>query len=268
MSQVEGHVQSLEKALKILEALAAAGEGIGLSELSRRLNLNKSTVYRMLSTLKAYGYVDQEETTEKYVLGLKILDLSGSLLERLDVRAVAHPYLKELADATQEVAHMVIRDGAEAVYIDKVEGNRTIRMHSQIGRRVALHSTAVGKAILAFLPEQEVVKIATDRGLPRFTPRTITTMASLQAELARVREHGYSVDDGENEEGIRCVGAPIFDHSGQVVAALSVSGLTISVTPERVPELGKMVGHAGQEISRQLGFKPATAERSFPSRLL
>jgi IclR family acetate operon transcriptional repressor len=255
LPQNEGYVLSLEKGLKILAALAAAGEGIGLSDLSRRLGLNKSTVYRMLTTLKAYGYVDQEPTTGKYILGLKILELSGSLLDRLDVRAVAHPYLKELAARSQEVAHMVVKDGDEAVYIDKVEGNRTIRMYSQIGRRVALHSTAVGKAILAFLPPEEVEKIIARRDLPRFTSRTITTMAALQAELARVRERGYSIDDGENEEGIRCVGAPIFDYRGQVVAALSISGPTLHVTLERVPELGRLVRQAGGEISRRLGYK-------------
>ncbi|QGP90693.1 Transcriptional regulator KdgR [Neomoorella glycerini] len=255
MPQTEGHVQSLEKGLKILEALAAAAEGVGLSDLSRRLGLNKSTVYRMLATLKAYGYVDQEQATGKYTLGLKILDLSGSLLERLDARIIAHPYLKELAARSQEVAHMVVRDGPEAVYVDKVEGNRTIRMYSQIGRRVALHSTAVGKAILAFLPPEEIEKVIASRGLPRFTPRTITTMTALQAELARVRECGYAIDDGENEEGIRCVGAPIFDHRGQVVAALSISGPTLHFTLERVPGLGQLVRQAGEEISRRLGYR-------------
>ncbi|CEP67980.1 Transcription regulator IclR, C-terminal [Moorella glycerini] len=255
MPQNEGHVQSLEKGLKILEALAAAAEGVGLSDLSRRLGLNKSTVYRMLTTLKAYGYVDQEPVTGKYILGLKILDLSGSLLDRLDVRTIAHPYLKELAARSQEVAHMVVRDGPEAVYVDKVEGNRTIRMYSQIGRRVALHSTAVGKAILAFLPPEEVEKIIASRDLPRFTPRTITTLPALHGELEQVRQRGYAIDDGENEEGIRCVGAPIFDYRGQVVAALSISGPTVHVTPERVPELGQLVRWAGEEISRRLGYK-------------
>ncbi|PRR73584.1 IclR family transcriptional regulator [Neomoorella humiferrea] len=255
MPQNEGYVLSLEKALKILEELATVGGGIGLSELSRKLGLNKSTVYRMLTTFKAYGYVDQEPVTGKYTLGFKILELSSSLLERLDVRAVAHPYLKELAESSREVAHMVIRDGGEAVYIDKVEGNRTIRMYSQIGRRVALHSTAVGKAILAFLPPGELEKIIAGKGLPRFTSRTITTMAALQAELAEVRERGYAVDDGENEEGIRCVGTPIFDYHGQVVAAISISGPVLNVTPERVPVLGRLVRRAGEEISRRLGYK-------------
>ncbi|WP_258359270.1 IclR family transcriptional regulator [Moorella sulfitireducens] len=255
MPTKELHVLSVEKSIKILETLAMTTEGIGLSDLSRRLGLNKSTVYRMLTTLKAYGYVDQEPTTGKYILGLKILELSSGLLERLDVRTVAHPYLKELAARSQEVAHMVVRDGNEAVYIDKVEGNRTIRMYSQIGRRVALHSTAVGKAILAFLPSEEVEKIITSTGLPRFTARTISTMAALQAELARVRECGYAVDDGENEEGIRCVGAPIFDYRGQVVAALSISGPSIHVTMERLPELAQLARHASEEISRRLGYK-------------
>ncbi|WP_161955070.1 IclR family transcriptional regulator [Moorella sp. Hama-1] len=252
---MEGYVQSLEKGLKVLEALAAAGGGVGLSELSRRLGLNKSTVYRLLTTLKAYGYVDQEAVTERYTLGLKVLDISSSLLDRLDVRAVAHPYLKELAATSQEAAHMVIRDGGEAVYVDKVEGNRTIRMYSQIGRRVALHSTAVGKAMLAFLSQEEVKEIITGRGVPRFTARTIITMAALEAELARVRERGYAIDDSENEEGIRCVGAPIFDHRGRVVAVVSISGPTLHVTPERLPELGRLVRQAGREISRHLGYK-------------
>ncbi|MCG0278704.1 MAG: IclR family transcriptional regulator [Thermanaeromonas sp.] len=250
-----GSVQVLERALKILEALAQEREGLGLNELSRRVGLHKSTAYRLLKTLKEYGYVDQDTYEhKKYTLGLKILELSGSLLEGLDVRKIARPYLEQLAAETQEVAHLVIPDGDEAVYVDKVEGNRTIRMYSRIGRRVPLHSTAVGKAILACLPWPEVERLLRDKGLRRFTSRTIADWTTLAHHLEQVRRQGYAVDDGENEEGIRCVGAAILDHRGSVVAALSISGSEMHITPDRIPYLGKLVREAAKEISRRMGF--------------
>lgn len=250
-----GTVQALERALKLLEALSQEKEGLGLNELARRVELHKSTVYRLLQTLKEHGYVEQDASHGKYNLGLKILELSGRILDRLDVRAVAHPYLKALADKSNEVAHLVILDGDEAVYIDKVEGNRTIRMYSQIGRRVPLHSTAVGKAILAHLAWPEAQRLLERKGLTRFTPRTVTDWSTLAEHLERVRRQGYAVDDGENEEGIRCVGAPIFNHDHRVVAALSISGPEVNITWERIPELGELVRWASREISRRLGFR-------------
>lgn len=259
-----GSVQVLERALKILEALAREREGLGLNELARRVGLHKSTTYRLLHTLKEYGYVDQDNTYghKKYTLGFKILELSGSLLEGLDVRKVARPYLEQLAAQTQEVAHLVIPDGDEAVYVDKVEGNRTIRMYSQIGRRVPLHSTAVGKAILACLPWPEVESLLSNKGLPRFTSRTIVDWSTLAEHLEQVRKQGYAVDDGENEEGIRCVGAAILDHRGRVIAALSLSGSEVHMTWERIPELGSLVREAAKEISRRMGFQ-RNASRDF-----
>lgn len=254
--QEGANVQVLERALKILEALAEEREGLGLNELARRVGLHKSTTYRLLRTLKEYGYVEQEACGfRRYALGLKILELSGSLLEGLDVCKFARPYLEELARKTQEVAHLVIPDGDEAVYVDKVEGNRTIRMYSQIGRRIPLHSTAVGKAILAWLPWSEVKKLLKNKGLPRFTSRTITDWGVLAEHLERIRRQGYAVDDGENEEGIRCVGAAIFDYQGRVAAALSLSGSEIHITEDRIPELGDLVKWAAGEISRRMGFK-------------
>lgn len=257
MSGSAGTVQALERALTILETLAQEKEGLGLNEVARRVGLHKSTVYRLLQTLKEYGYVEQDASHGKYNLGLKILELSGRILDRMDVRTVAHPFLKELAAKSNEVAHLVILDGDEAVYIDKVEGNRTIRMYSQIGRRVPLHSTAVGKAILAYLPWPEVQGLLARRGLTRFTDRTVTEWPVLAEQLEQIRQKGYAVDDGENEEGIRCVGAPIFDYENRVVAALSISGPEVHVTEERIPELGELVRWAGQEISRRLGFRGA-----------
>ncbi|GFN24230.1 IclR family transcriptional regulator [Thermanaeromonas sp. C210] len=253
------NTQALERALTILEALAGEKEGLGLNEVARRVGLHKSTVYRLLQTFKEYGYVEREADHGKYRLGLKILELSGQILDRIDVRTIAHPFLEELAAKSNEVAHLVIPDGDEAVYIDKVEGNRTIRMHSQIGRRVPLHSTAVGKAILAYLTWPEVQDLLARKGLPRFTARTITEWTELAKELEGIRQRGYAVDNGENEEGIRCVGAPIFDYQNRVVAALSISGSEVHVTEERIPELGGLVRWAGREISRRLGFRGGDA---------
>lgn len=247
-------VQSLERALKILEVLGKNPKGLGVTEISREVDLHKSTVYRLLSTLAKWGYVEQEKENEKYKLGLKIIELSNNVLSNLELRKVARPYLEELMEYANEVVHLcVLRDG-EAVYIDKVECPNTIRMYSQIGKRAPVHCTGVGKALLAFLPQEEAISILKTKGLPQKTPSTITSLEEMLNHLEEIKKLGYSIDDVEHEEGIRCVAAPIFDHTGQVVASLSVSGPDYRVTRERVPELAVKVKEIAQKISRRLGY--------------
>lgn len=252
MSQ-ENTVQSIERAVKILEGLAEEREGLGVTELSRLLDLHKSTVHRLLSTLLKLGYVEQNPYTEKYRLGMKLLYLGGAILERMDLKREAHDLLKELSGQVNEAVHLVIPDGNQAVYIDKIDSNGTIRMYSQIGRRAPMHASAVGKAILAFSPKETVERII-EGGLVQYTPKTITDKDKLLGHLKVIRTQGFAVDDEENEEGIRCVGAPIFDYTGHVIGALSISGPTVTVTPEKLKTLAVRVKEYGDKISRKMGW--------------
>ncbi|MDI3480399.1 MAG: IclR family transcriptional regulator, regulon repressor [Tepidanaerobacteraceae bacterium] len=247
-------VQSIERAVKILEQLADEREGLGVTELSRRLSLHKSTVHRLLATLMFFGYVEQNPYTEKYRLGMKLLHLAGTILERMDLRREAHELLKELSSEVNETVHLVVPDGNSAIYIDKIDSNRTIRMYSQIGRKAPMHASAVGKAILAFSPNDFVKKVI-DEGLEKYTAKTITDPGELMKHLENVRKAGYALDDEENEEGIRCIGAPIFDYSGTVIGALSISGSTVTITADKFDFFAQKAVECARSISLKMGWR-------------
>jgi DNA-binding IclR family transcriptional regulator len=181
-----------------------------------------------------------------------VASLGQSFLSRVDLRTIAHPALRALMTDTGETVHLVIYDHPEVVYVDKVESPNVVHMRSEIGNRMPAYSTATGKAFLAHLPAERVAD-AIARGLPRRTANTITTEEELLVELGKVRERGWAVDNVENEDGVRCVGAPILDHLGAVVGALSVSGPTMRVTEDRVPQLGAKVRAVAEEISHRIG---------------
>lgn len=256
MAQREtGLTLTVKKAMDILDCLGETGVPLSASEISRKLDMSRSTVYRLLTTLATGGYVSQDPASpEKYRLGFKIPELANSLLESIQLRQQALPFLQALKDVANETVHLVIMDRGQVTYIDKVECSQAVRMHSAIGRRGFAHCTAVGKAMLAFMSEEDVEGVIEEHGLPACTPNTITDKEVLLRELKRVRQRGYAVDDIENEEGIRCVGAPIFDHRGRPVAALSVSGPAFRLSMECIQELVGPVTLTASKISRQLGY--------------
>jgi len=247
-------VQSVKRAMAILEELATQKEGLGVTELARRINLHKSTVHRMLNTLLDMGYVEQNASSEKYRLGMKLLFLGGAILERMDIRHEAQDLIQELSERVNETVHLVVPDGYAAVYIDKIDSNKTIRMYSQIGRLAPLHASAVGKAILAF-SDDKFIKEVLKRDLVKFTANTITEPGKLLEHLKKIREQGFSLDDEENEEGIRCIGAPIFDYRGKVIGAISVSGPTVTVTQEKINSIAESVMECAKKISHRMGWK-------------
>jgi IclR family KDG regulon transcriptional repressor len=252
---MDDNVKSVERAFAILERVSLAKRGAGITELASGLDMYKSTVHRVLSTLVRLGYVEQEESTGRYRLGYKLLELSSRLLDSLDVRREALPFLQEMADATNEVVHLVVLDQGQAVYIEKVEGSETIRMHSRVGHRAPVHCTGVGKAILAYLPEEKVRDIVRQYGLKPHTPNTITSEETLMNELEQIRQRGYALDLEENERGIHCIAAPIWDHRGDVVAAVSISGPAMRMQPERLEKLSSYVRDIGLRISARLGYR-------------
>jgi len=252
--QNSGLTLTVKKAMDIMDCLGEASAPLSASEVGRRLGISRSTAYRLLTTLSAGGYVTQDaDNPDGYRLGFKLLELANNLLETIELRQLALPYLKELRDLANETVHLVVMDRGQVTYVDKVECQQAVRMHSTIGRRGYAHSTAIGKAMMAFLPGETVAEIVEQHGLPPFTPNTITDPEALERELAQIRQQGYALDDVENEEGIRCVGAPIFDFQGKPVAAISLSGPAFRMTVERTQELSSAVKATAARISRQLG---------------
>jgi DNA-binding IclR family transcriptional regulator len=251
-------VQTLERASLILDILGQSVQGISIKDLSDKMHLPKGTTHRLLSSLVYFGYVRQDQNTKNYFLGFKLVELGNMLLGQLDLRKEAEPFLRDLAERTRETVHLVILDGSEIVYLDKLETEPHtggLRMASRVGSRNPAHSCAVGKVLMAYLPEEALAKLVGEKGLPKRTANTITDFNQLKDHMAMVRKQGYAIDDEENERGIRCVGAPIFNEAGRVVAAISVSGPAFRVTKKTVQEsLKKEVMATAQRISRKLGF--------------
>jgi len=244
-------IQSLERAIMILEYLRKGPTS--LSELNRELGLHKSTIFGLLQTLAKHNYVHQEGKTGHYSLGYRVLALGGAFLENCDLRQAAAPYLQQLVDEHRETVHLVIMEDGQVVYVDKIDSSQSIRIVSRIGRRLPAHCTGVGKAILAFLPEETVKLIVKKHGLPGFTANTITTWEELVTELARIREEGVAFDREEIEEGLCCVAAPIVGYGYYPVGALSVSGPTLRMTEDKMSCVAKSLKEVAREISRQMG---------------
>ena len=248
-------VQVLDRALGILELLCSDGPEVTLIELSKRLRLHKSTVHRLLGVLEQHRFVEKSSSNGRYRLGLKLFELGSKAISHLDLRERARPYLQRLVFETGETAHLCILDDGEVLYLEKVEAPSTVRVPSIVGRRYPAHCGAAGKSLLAFLAEDEVKELIKRRGLKAYTRNTLTTPAQLRDGLRLVREHGYAIDNEEFEEGLECIGAPVRDYSGKVVAAMSVAGPTFRVTADKLPALARSVMYAAQELSAELGYQ-------------
>jgi IclR family acetate operon transcriptional repressor len=257
---------TVEKAFSILELVSQkeAG-GTSLAEVSKYLHVSKSTAHRYLTTLEELDVLRRDDSDE-FNLGPKLIELSGAFLSRQDLRNESQASLEQLAAQTEETVHLAIPSGDEVVYIAKVDSPHSVRMASHIGALNPMHCTALGKAILAHFPPDRVNEIMA-RGLPRRTSHTLTTPERLRDELERVRTQGIATDDQENELGVRCAGAPIFDYAGKVVGAISVSGPAVRITKERVIEMGPLVKQAAREISRRMGHQPRLPGKRAPASI-
>jgi DNA-binding IclR family transcriptional regulator len=225
-------------------------------EIANRLDMPKGTAHRMLSTLLSCGLVERTDDG-RYALGTAIISLTQAVRINTELRDRAAPLLRELADACRESAYLVALDGDYALYIYAVESPRRLLARTAVGDRVALHCVATGKAILSGLTREEVAGIVDRAGLPRFTETTIIDIDVLHRELEQTRERGYSIDRGEHEVSIYCVGAPVLDACGRVIGSCSVSGLDPEIIRGRLPELSAHVMHTAQQISRRMGYVPA-----------
>jgi DNA-binding IclR family transcriptional regulator len=251
-------IQTIERVSIILDMVGQNPQGTTIKDLSAGLGLPKGTIHRILSSLSYFGYVRQDPETKIYSLGLKLMELGALLGSQLDLRKVAEPVLRDLVEKTGEAAHMVILDRNEIVYIDKIEARQTtggLVMSSRVGARNPAHSCAVGKVLLSHLSDEALDSLIREKGLSPRTANTITDPRLLKSHLEAVRRQGYAIDEEENERGIRCLAAPIFDGRGRPVAAISVSGPAVRVTRKVIQDVFKKeVMNAASEISRRLGF--------------
>jgi IclR family transcriptional regulator, KDG regulon repressor len=251
---LEKSVQTLERALDIIELLAVEKEGLGVTEIGNRVGLHKSTVHRLLNSLAERGYIEKEPRYGIYKLGLKIIEISSLYLNKLELKTEALPYLRKLAETVGQPVHLAILRGKEAVYIEKVEVVSSIRMYSQIGRRVPVYCSAIGKVLLSGLEGSELDMMLKDVEFKSFTPNTLRCSEDLMKEITGAREKGWAMDDEEHEAGIRCIAAPVHDYTGRVIAAVSTSGDMKIIQQEKDEETSRYVRETAMSISKRMGY--------------
>jgi IclR family acetate operon transcriptional repressor len=248
-------VTSVDRALTILELLAGKTHGLSTSDLSRRVRIPKSSTSYLLRTLVARGYVRRDIETGFHTLGIKLLSLGGQAMQGLELRDIAMPHLRYIVERTQLDTHLAILDHGDAVYIERIESPGFIKMATWIGRRMVPHVTGVGKALICCHDRTAVEAIVAIHPLKAITPNTITTIPRLMAELAKTRQRGFAIDDEEHEARVRCVAAPIFAASGEVVAAIGVSGTAGQLSDEAIVKIGNLVRTTSLKFSSQLGAR-------------
>jgi DNA-binding IclR family transcriptional regulator len=248
-------IRSVLKACDIMGTFSSAEPRLTLAQISKRLGLPKSTAFNLLNTLLSCSFIEKTDDG-RYALGTAAIALSQAVRVNVEFRDRAAPLLRDLADASGESVYLVVLDGDHGLYIYAVESPRRLLARTAVGDRVHLHCTSVGKAILAGLSTAEVDGIVARAGLPAFTETTITERNALHEELEKIRTRGYALDCAEHEPATYCVGAPIRNHSGEVIGACSVSGADPEVSGGRSGELARLVMYTAQEVSRRMGYVP------------
>ena len=252
-------VQSLDRALDVLEALAVEGE-LGVSDVAARTGLVVSTAHRLLASLADRGYVRQTSAHGRYALGLKVLELAAGMRARTAaLRAAARPHLEHIGHASGETTNLVVLDGDRVVYADQVPGRHSVRMFTELGSSAPAHTTASGKAMLAQWPPETIAMLYPRAREPfeRLTPRTHTTLESLTDDFDRIRARGYALDEEEHEQGVSCVAAPVFDGGGSAFAAISISAPTTRIVHADPEQLGRLLLRQAAAVSAALGHRAA-----------
>ncbi|CAM4077683.1 DNA-binding transcriptional regulator KdgR [Vibrio neonatus] len=246
-------VSSVLKVFSILQALAEQKD-ISVSELSQRLMMSKATTYRFLQTMKTLGFVSQEDETEKYALTLKLFELGAKALEYVDLIDIADKEMQEITRLTNETVHLGALDEGAIIYLHKIDSSYNLRMHSRVGRRNPLYSTAIGKVLLAGKSDEEAIAVLQGVEFVQHTEKTHQNIQQLMQEIEQVRVQHFGEDNEEQEPGLRCIAAPIYDRFGNTIAAVSVSFPTVRFDIERKPQYVAMLQTAGKRISEQLGY--------------
>ncbi len=250
---VTGQVQSLTRGLQILESLGRAEGGLTLTEVAHRVTLPASTTHRLLSTLEKMGYVYQAGDLGLWYVGLQAFAVGSSFLSNRDFVAQSHTYMRRLMEQSGETANLAVLDGSEAVFIAQVQCREIMRLLVKLGSRAPLHASGVGKAIFAALPDDQIDALLKVRGLPRITESTIVAPETMWAALRVIRQRGWSFDDEEHLLGTRCVAASIYDEHAEPLCAISLAGPATRLPDERIKQLGPLVAHTAEEITRKLG---------------
>jgi DNA-binding IclR family transcriptional regulator len=218
------------------------------------MNMPKTTLHGLLATLKDFGYVEQPSFEGRYKLGMSLVEIGTKFINNLDVRKIAAKHIQRLVEDTDETVHLTTLSKGEVLYIDKHESSKSIRLITEIGARLPVHCTGVGKALIAYLPPDEIARIVELKALTRYTKNTITDPQKLTIELAKVRKQGYAEDNEEILEGLICIAAPIWDHTGVVCSAISISGPSFRLTAAAVNHMKKRIVETAKDISLDLGW--------------
>jgi DNA-binding IclR family transcriptional regulator len=245
--------QVVDRVVDILEAFPRLGPELGVADVSRALGLKRATTHRLLASLHRRGILAQDAVSRRYRLGMKLWELGSLATSQVDWLERVKPHLQQLAIDSGETAHLAILNDGQVLYVDTVESVRSLRMPSQVGGRLPVHCSGVGKALVAYLPEEAVRGIFRRRGLPRMTAHTITDARTLERQLATVRKLGYAIDDEEMDEGLTCIAAPVRDHTSHVMAAVSIAGPTSRLSPDVRAERAGQVVQAANDASVALG---------------
>lgn len=247
-------VPAVQRTLDLIEAMATSDHELTITQANRKFKIPKSSVYAILQTLKSRGYVDKDKE-DRYFLTLKLFSIGSTLVDSLDLRTRVYPLLKELTEKAQITGHIAVLDDGYAVYIEKIEVLGAVRLTTWVGKRMHVHSTAMGKALAAHFTDEEIEQLVAKHGLQRMTDKTATNLLDFKKELAKVRTSGYSISNEENEVGVRAVAAPIFDHQGVPIAAVNLGASTLQMKVEKLPALGELVRSYALKMSRALGYQ-------------
>jgi DNA-binding IclR family transcriptional regulator len=245
-------MKTLDRFFSIIDVLEK-NKKMRLQEIADCLNLDKSTVYRFVTKMSKYKFVEREPETKKYMLGLRFLNISSRIIERLDIKEKSKESLDNLSEITQETIHLGMLWGNEIMYIDKKESNNPIRMYSQVGKTIPIYCTAMGKVILAFQDAEKIEQIINSITFKRNTPNTIVNKEGLLNEIAAVRENGFAIDKEEHENGITCIAASIRDYTQEVIAAISITKILSQYKTEDVIQYKDLIISESKNISRKLG---------------
>ncbi|MEW5721745.1 MAG: IclR family transcriptional regulator [Thermodesulfobacteriota bacterium] len=245
-------ISSLAKGIKVLEILSEK-DALTVSDVARQLGANRASSHRFLATLRELGYVQQVQD-KRYRLTFKLFEMGFRFANRFEIREVARPYLQELSLAFNETVNLGYLDGLDVLHIDKIDGREILRVDSPLGSRAPVYCTALGKAMLSVMPQDELHNLLDRLVLKKQGPNTITSIKILIKELDKTRKRGFAVDDCEMAAGLRCIAAPVYDHTGRASHAISVSGPALRITNERLEEIHPVVRRVGRELSEKLGY--------------
>ncbi|RXT50069.1 IclR family transcriptional regulator [Bradyrhizobium betae] len=249
----DGGVQSVDRALSILETLAEDDEGYRLSDLAVRTGLSASTVHRLLATLESRRFVQFDRAESKWHVGVRSFTVGASFARRRNFSTQAIPYLRKLRDLTRETANLAVVDDEFIIVLTRMESREIMRSLTQVGGRVAMVTSGVGKAVLATYSDEDVGAVIRHHGMPRLTEKSIVRPGDLFKELATIRKQGFAIDDEEASMGLRCIAAVVYNDCAEPLAAISVSGMTSRLTDERLPEIGQIVRDVAGELTLALG---------------